>query len=201
MRVALAVWNGRISPVFDVSRKILVLDVHHGVVTGRREQELEEIDPVRKAGKLSELRVRKLLCGAISRTLAGLFAVYGIRTIPFLAGDVEEVIEAYLAGELPNRRMPMPGCCRGGRPRFRGRSGNDKEGNPMFGKRGGGMGQGGGRGQGRGGQGLGRMGGPLAAGPSGYCICPQCGKREPHDRGVPCFVRKCPKCGATMTRE
>lgn len=200
MKVALTVWNGRISPVFDVSRKILILDVDHDVVTGKREEPLEGIDPVQKAGKLVEWEVRKLICGAISRPLSGLLAAYGIWTIPFIAGDVEEVTQAYLAGKLPNRRMAMPGCCKGIRRRFRGRSDNDKEENPMFGKRRGGMGQGGGRGQGQGGQGAGRMGGPLAAGPGGYCICPQCGQREPHGRGVPCFALKCPKCGTTMAR-
>lgn len=201
MKVALTVWNGRISPVFDVSRKILILDVSHGAVTGQREVPLEGIDPVQKARKLVEWQVRKLICGAISRPLAGLFAAYGIRTIPFIAGDAEEVIDAYLARKLPNRSMAMPGCCGGGRRRCPGKSDKDKEENPMFGKGRGGMGQGGGRGQGQGGQGAGRMGGPLAAGPSGYCICPQCGQKEPHERAVPCLARKCPKCGATMTRE
>jgi len=201
MKVALTVWNGRISPVFDVSRKILILDVDHGAVTGKREEPLEGIDPVQKARKLVEWEVRKLICGAISRPLSSLFAAYGIRTIPFIAGDAEEVIEAYLARKLPNRKLAMPGCCGGGQRRLRARSSNDKEEHPMFGKRRGGTGQGGGRGQGQGGQRPGRMGGPFAAGPSGYCICTQCGQKEPHERGVPCLARKCPKCGATMTRE
>jgi predicted Fe-Mo cluster-binding NifX family protein len=209
MKVALTVWNGRISPVFDVSRKILVLDIRNGVVTDRREEPIEGIDPAQKAGKLAEWQVRELICGAVSRPLAGLFAAYGIRTIPFIAGDAEEVIEAYLARKLPNRSMAMPGCCGGGRRRYPGKSDKDKdkEANYMFGKGRGGMGQGGGRGlgggrgKGKGGQGGGRMGGPLAAGPSGFCICPQCGQKEPHERAVPCLMRKCPKCGATMTRE
>ena len=208
MKVALTVWNGRISPVFDVSRKILVLDIRNGVVADRREEAIEGIDPAQKAGKLAEWQVRELICGAVSRPLAGLFAAYGIRTIPFIAGDAEEVIEAYLARKLPNRSMAMPGCCGGGRRRYPGKSDKDKdkEANYMFGKGRGGMGQGGGRGlgggrgKGKGGQGGGRMGGPLAAGPSGFCICPQCGQKEPHERAVPCLMRKCPKCGATMTR-
>ncbi len=119
MKVALAVWDGRISPVFDVSRRILVLEIDGGIVTLRREETFEENDPYRRAARLAEWNVQELVCGAISRPLAGLFAAYGIRTIPFIAGNAEEVIGAYLAGKLPNRRMAMPGCC-GRRMRFRG---------------------------------------------------------------------------------
>jgi len=45
------------------------------------------------------------------------------------------------------------------------------------------------------------MGGPKAAGPSGSCVCPKCGQRVPHERGVPCTKQKCPGCGAAMVRE
>ncbi len=48
----------------------------------------------------------------------------------------------------------------------------------------------------------GRMRGPRAgAGPEGYCICPVCGEKIAHQRGLPCMNMKCPKCGAKMTRE
>jgi len=64
-----------------------------------------------------------------------------------------------------------------------------------------GRGMGGGGGAGRGG-GMGRgMGGGRGMGPGGQCVCPNCGERAPHQRGVPCFDMKCPKCGTAMTRE
>jgi hypothetical protein len=58
--------------------------------------------------------------------------------------------------------------------------------------------QAGGRGVGRGmGQGRAQVRG---AGPGGECVCPECGAKSAHQRGVPCFDVKCPKCGAAMTR-
>ena len=63
-----------------------------------------------------------------------------------------------------------------------------------------GRGQGGGQGRGMGqGAGRGRMGG-FGLGPSGECICPKCGNKIPHQRGVPCYQQTCPKCGSAMTR-
>ena len=59
-------------------------------------------------------------------------------------------------------------------------------------------GQGRGMGMGRGG-GRGRGGG-FGLGPSGECICPNCGFRVPHQLGIPCYNQSCPKCGTMMTR-
>ena len=64
------------------------------------------------------------------------------------------------------------------------------------------FGRGGGQGNGQGGgRGPGLGGGPYAAGPGGYCVCPSCGHREAHTAGTPCYQKKCPQCGAKMTRE
>lgn len=51
------------------------------------------------------------------------------------------------------------------------------------------------------GGGRGRMGGPYAAGPSGYCLCPNCGYRELHKAGIPCMNQTCPKCKTRMIRD
>ena len=38
-------------------------------------------------------------------------------------------------------------------------------------------------------------------GVGGDCVCPNCGERLAHQRGVPCNKVKCPGCGTMMARE
>jgi len=118
MKLALAVWNGRISPVFDTSRQLLVIDAENGKVVSRRDHEIETDDPLQKVARLAESGVEALVCGAVSRSLAQLIEGRGIELVPFVAGEVEEIITAFLAGSLPSPDMAMPGCC-SRRMRFR----------------------------------------------------------------------------------
>jgi len=110
MRVALAVWEGRISPVFDVSRELLILSVENGTVARKHRETIAGENPVHRASRLAELNIQTLICGAVSAPLANMLGARGIRTLPFTAGRVEEVIAAYLADALPNTEMSMPGC-------------------------------------------------------------------------------------------
>jgi len=50
-------------------------------------------------------------------------------------------------------------------------------------------------------KGMGRMGGTKpGSGPGGECVCPACGKRTAHKRGMPCYNVPCPECGAKMIK-
>jgi predicted Fe-Mo cluster-binding NifX family protein len=197
MKAAFSVWENRIAPVFDVARHILVLETKSGCIISESKKILADAMPVGKAASLTELGVSVLVCGAVSRPFQEMIEAYGIRIIPFVAGELQEVIDAWLAGKREMEMFAMPGCCGRKRRNCQSREISRKE----FDMRGrsGGMGQG--RGAGGGGRKGGRMGGPVAAGPGGYCVCPLCGHRNPHEAGVPCAKIQCPKCGATMARE
>ena len=111
MRVAIAVWNDRISPVFDTSSRLVLVDVEQGV---ERDRHLVEVGadsfPTQRARRLTELEVNVLICGAISRILAELVSASGVVVIPWVSGPVEGVLRAYLTKRLSNARWRMPDC-------------------------------------------------------------------------------------------
>ncbi len=207
MKAAFAHWDNRIAPVFDIARHIHLVEIESGRITGETKEIFPDDVPVQKALRLTELGVNTLVCGAISRPLHELVGSYGIRVIPFVTGDLREVIRAWLSGGLHGDTFTMPGCCSRIRRNFQ-RKPRNKQKEEIIMPRGDGTGPAGtgrGHGQGRGGQGNGqgggRMGGSRAGGPSGFCVCPTCGHREPHGRAVSCIQKKCPKCGTALTRE
>ena len=113
MRIALAVWNGRISPVFDSSQRLLLVEVEGDRKLSEREEALLHRFPPGRVAELRQLQIQTLICGAISRPLATLITASGIRLITFVAGDVKPVLNAFLAGRLPGPGFWMPGCGRG----------------------------------------------------------------------------------------
>jgi predicted Fe-Mo cluster-binding NifX family protein len=111
MRVAIAVWNDRISPVFDTSSRLVLVDVEQGAERGRRTVEVgADSFPTQRARRVTELEVNVLICGAISRPLAELVSASGVVVIPWVSGPVEGVLRAYLTKRLSDSRWRMPGC-------------------------------------------------------------------------------------------
>jgi hypothetical protein len=164
---------------------------------------------------LQELRqkgVSTLICGALSGDLQVCAVRFGLKVIPGVAGEIDRVLKAYWQNRLDQPEFLMPGC-RGPR-RYRQGIGEDicpatGKGHGSAGgmaKPGGGRRAGCGPGAGAGGRPRGSGapggGGPVTVkGMAGQCICPVCGAKAPHERGIPCFQVICPQCGQPMERE
>jgi predicted Fe-Mo cluster-binding NifX family protein len=119
MRIAIPLWQGRVSPVFDEASKILLVDVCEKQEQHRQEEFLTARNPFERAQMLPRLGVDLLICGMISQTQQTALASAGVRIIPHVCGSMEEVIAAFLDGRLENGALLMPGC--GGRRRMRNR--------------------------------------------------------------------------------
>ena len=111
MRLAIPIWNERVSPVFDTASRLVLVDVEQGAEVGRQIVEVvADPFPTQRARRLTDLQVNGLICGAISRPLASFVSAAGIDLIPWVAGPVEDVLRAYLAGRLSEPCWRMPGC-------------------------------------------------------------------------------------------
>jgi predicted Fe-Mo cluster-binding NifX family protein len=109
MKLAVPVSAGRVSTAFDFAVHLLLLEYEDSQEVKRAELTLEEQSPLNRARRLESLGVKVLICGAISRSLAGYLASAGIEVIPFVSGAVEEVLAGYLSGEVESVRFLMPG--------------------------------------------------------------------------------------------
>ena len=120
MKVAVPVWQGRVSPVFDVAGQLLLVEFVGGVEKSRRDHMLVDAEPQQRAVQLSELEVETLICGAVSQPLESLLTENGIKVYGRVCGNLDDVLAAFVAGTLGQPRFAMPGCCGGQRRRFRG---------------------------------------------------------------------------------
>jgi predicted Fe-Mo cluster-binding NifX family protein len=111
MKLALPVWQDRISPVFDVAEQLLLVEMDGGAERFRRTETLPPETAEYRARRIAELGVSTLICGALSRPLESLLWARGIEVLPRVCGDVEEVLQAYHVGALQEDRFAMPGCC------------------------------------------------------------------------------------------
>jgi len=110
MILAIPIWEGRVSPVLDTARCLLTVRLEEGHEVERDELPLDEQTPSARAETLAERGVALLICGAVTAELRAAVVGRGIDLIPWTMGAVDEVLDAYLGGELSDPRYAMPGA-------------------------------------------------------------------------------------------
>lgn len=113
MKTAFAIWNMRIAPVFDCAHSFLVLEQDAGVTRNKQYVTLSEKSALQF---VLQNGIDRLVCGAISRENEQLLLGNRVEVISFVAGQLNEVIDAIGSGALVEQRFSMPGC---GYPRRR----------------------------------------------------------------------------------
>lgn len=110
MKVALTVWDDRISPVFDSARMLLIAEIEDNTIRGRQYQTFNPGMPAQLTNMLKGLDITVIICGAISEIPANSLEAAGIRLISFISGNANEILEKYSKGKPIIREYIMPGC-------------------------------------------------------------------------------------------
>src|SRR6056297_472849 len=119
MKVAIPISDGRISPLFDSARRLLLVTIENRREVWRSEQVVEQSERIARTRRVTELDADVLICGAISRELEAMLTSAAVEVIPLTCGMVEDVLQAFISGRLTEEAFVMPGC-HGNRRQYRG---------------------------------------------------------------------------------
>ncbi len=108
-RVAIPIFQNRISPVLDSCRHMLVIDIEQGVEVHRETVYLDEMSLTERCGIFAKLDVAIVICGGVSEIYANMLAGANIRLINGIAGNIDDIITAFLGECLDKPRFYMPG--------------------------------------------------------------------------------------------
>jgi predicted Fe-Mo cluster-binding NifX family protein len=117
-KIAVTIWEHRVSPVFDSARTLLIAEIKDDVLVNTSYLAFDPDRPLELLQMLQAQKVMIIICGAVSEGPADILEGAGFELISFIAGDVHRVLETFLQGEPLGAAFKMPGCgkhicCRG----------------------------------------------------------------------------------------
>jgi len=109
VRVAIPIFRSRVSPVFDSCTRIMLVDIEHNQEIKRSEIYLDELSLSERLAILQKSKVKTIICSGISDMLQNMLQSVKINLITGIAGEVDQVVAAYLSERLNEPQFNMPG--------------------------------------------------------------------------------------------
>ena len=99
MRIAISIFNGKISPRFDVAPKLRLYEIKEREITDEKEISCEGWNDTDRVQRLKELGVEILVCGGIPNYLSETLLNNDINVFPWVTGDVQDALKKFLRKE------------------------------------------------------------------------------------------------------
>ena len=115
-RLGIPIWNNWVSPVFETSSALLIVDFEDKRETARAVVPMERESLGRKMSLLRDIGIDTLICNGVSRRVNDALLDIGLKVIPCRSGPVEEIITAYSSDQLDQPRYVVRGMRCKGRP-------------------------------------------------------------------------------------
>ncbi len=103
MKLAVPTWNGCVSPVFDVAKRLRVFEIDDDSIIRQSEHEFETVN---RAAILSSLDIDVLICGAITWPVKTILWGAGIAVISDICGPIDGAVQAYRKRDLAKFYSP-----------------------------------------------------------------------------------------------
>ncbi len=108
-RVAIPVFELRVSPVLDSCQRMVVVDIEEGCEIGRQELTLDKMSIHERIEVIARWGIRKIICAGVSDVMCRFLAGKNITLVSGIAGELEKIINAYICNRLNDACFVMPG--------------------------------------------------------------------------------------------
>lgn len=108
-RVAIPIFESRVSPVLDSCQRMVVVDIESGGEIRRQELTLEKMSLYERIEVISRWGIRKIICAGVSDVMCRFLAGKNIALESGIAGELEKIINAYICNRLDDACFIMPG--------------------------------------------------------------------------------------------
>ena len=108
-RIAIPVFQSRVSPVFDCCSRVVLIDLEQNREIKRIEITCQNLSVFERVNLLNESGVSLVICAGISQSFHDQLVAADISTIPGIVGQVDEVLSAFRCDRLDNSCFGMPG--------------------------------------------------------------------------------------------
>ncbi len=109
MRITVPVYKKRISPVFDWSMRVLLIDISSENIIDKEEIDISYCNEIERIEILEKMGTGLLLCGGISLQLEYIISFRGIGVISWISGDVDDILNKFIKGKFKPEKHLMPG--------------------------------------------------------------------------------------------
>ncbi|MCP4705550.1 MAG: hypothetical protein GY865_13200 [candidate division Zixibacteria bacterium] len=94
----------------DTANQLMVIDYEDKHELKRAIMDIPDLNIIYKIEFFKGQGINILICGAISTRLYHILAASHIKVIPFIGGSIQEIVTAYINGDLQNGDYFLPGC-------------------------------------------------------------------------------------------
>jgi predicted Fe-Mo cluster-binding NifX family protein len=100
MKIAIALFENRVSPRFDLSPKLWIIREENGEVVHQEKISLEGFTILQRIEKLNSSGITKLICGGIHDFSLNQLINMGIEVFHNVMGEADTALKNFLNGEL-----------------------------------------------------------------------------------------------------
>jgi len=108
-KIAVPIFQNRVSPVLDTCKYLLIVDTEASAEKVRSTVFLSDMSLTERCNLFCKLHINIVICGGVSEIFANMLEGSHIALINGIAGNIDDVISAFLMDRLYLPEFYMPG--------------------------------------------------------------------------------------------